>query len=66
MEKTITVKWKKSAIGLSREQRETIKGLGFKRMNQSRVLHDRPEIRGMVNRVSHLVEIVNSHKGEGG
>jgi ribosomal protein L30/L7E len=34
MEKTITIKWKRSAIGRPRYQEETIKGLGFKRLNQ--------------------------------
>ena len=65
MEKTITVKWKKSAIGRSKDQKETIRGLGFKRMNETLVLCDRPEIRKMVNHVRHLLEVVNSSEGEG-
>jgi len=58
MEKTITVKWKKSAIGRYQNQKSTLRCLGFKRLNQTLVLPDRPEIRGMVHRVSHLVEVM--------
>ncbi len=57
MEKTITVKWIKSAIGRTRNQRETLRGLGFKRLHQTLTLPDRPEIRGMIDCVNHLVEI---------
>jgi large subunit ribosomal protein L30 len=64
MEKTIKVKWKRSASGRLKNQRETIKGLGFKRLNQTLILPDRPEIRGMVHRVIHLVDVVESSEGE--
>jgi large subunit ribosomal protein L30 len=57
MEKTITVKWTRSAIGRPDYQRKTIKGLGFKRLNQTLTLPDRPEIRGMIQRVNHLLEV---------
>jgi large subunit ribosomal protein L30 len=56
-EKTITVRWKKSAIGRSENQRQTIRGLGFKRLNQTLVLPDRLAIRGMINHVIHLLEV---------
>ena len=58
MEKTIKVKWKKSVIGRKADQKKTIQGLGFKRLNQTLILPDRPAIRGMIDRVSHLVDIV--------
>jgi large subunit ribosomal protein L30 len=57
-EKTITVRWKRSAIGRPEDQRQTIQGLGFKRLNQTLVLPDRPAIRGMVDHVIHLLEVV--------
>jgi len=57
-EKTITVRWKRSAIGRPQDQRQTIQGLGFKRLNQTLVLPDRPAIRGMVDHVIHLLEVV--------
>jgi large subunit ribosomal protein L30 len=57
-EKTITVRWKRSAIGRPESQRQTIQGLGFKRLNQTLVLPDRPAIRGMVDHVIHLLEVM--------
>jgi large subunit ribosomal protein L30 len=57
-EKTIRVRWRKSAIGKPADQKRTIQGLGLRRLNQVVVLQDRPEIRGMISRVSHLVEVV--------
>ena len=58
MEKTIQIKWKRSASGKPAYQRETLRGLGFKRLNQILTLPDRPEIRGMIARVIHLVEVM--------
>jgi large subunit ribosomal protein L30 len=60
MEKTITVKWIRSVIGRTRDQRETIRGLGFKRLHQTLTLPDRPEIRGMIDCVAHLLEVKDS------
>jgi large subunit ribosomal protein L30 len=57
MEKKITVKWIKSVIGRTDVQKKTIRSLGFKRLHQTLTLPDRPEIRGMVHRVIHLLEV---------
>jgi large subunit ribosomal protein L30 len=57
MERTITVKWVRSAIGRTRDQRESLRGLGFKRLQQTLTLPDRPEIRGMIDCVKHLLEV---------
>jgi len=52
----IRVKWIKSAIGFSARQKKTIKALGFKKL-QSVVEHDdTAQIRGMIEKVRHLVE----------
>jgi len=51
----IKVKQVKSGIGFPRKQRETLKGLGLKKMHQTRILEDTPAIRGMVNKINHLV-----------
>ncbi|MDO9123098.1 MAG: 50S ribosomal protein L30 [Deltaproteobacteria bacterium] len=59
MEKKMTVRWKKSAIGRPEGQKKIIKALGFRRLNQTLTLPDRPEIRGMINHVSHLVEVID-------
>ncbi len=53
----LTITWVKSDIGYTRMQRKTIKGLGFKRLNQSITHSDSPSIRGMINRVKHLVKV---------
>ncbi|WP_029090247.1 50S ribosomal protein L30 [Brevibacterium album] len=45
----------KSEIGGKKNQRETLRTLGLKRINDVVVKDDRPEIRGMINVVSHLV-----------
>ncbi len=59
MEKRIKVKWVRSVIGRQESQRETIRGLGFRRLHQTVTLPDRPEIRGMIGRVSHLLEVMD-------
>ena len=64
MEKMIRVKWIKSAIGKPGYQMKTVRGLGFTRLNQVLTLPDQPAIRGMVNRVCHLVEVIESPEGE--
>ena len=46
----------KSKIGGKQYQRETLRSLGLKKINDTVVKEDRPEIRGMVNTVRHLVE----------
>jgi large subunit ribosomal protein L30 len=56
-EKWITVQWRKSVIGQPENQRKTIQGLGFRRLNQTLVFPDRPAIRGMIHRVIHLLEV---------
>jgi large subunit ribosomal protein L30 len=47
----------KSAIGYKRNQKETLRSLGLKRMHDTVVKEDRPEIRGMVATVPHLVTV---------
>ncbi|TET47013.1 50S ribosomal protein L30 [candidate division TA06 bacterium] len=47
----------RSAIGRKKDQKETIKALGIKRLHQTVVHEDSPQIRGMIGRVSHLVRV---------
>ena len=47
----------KSGIGRKKYQRETLRSLGLKRIHDSVVQEDRPEIRGMVATVPHLVRV---------
>jgi large subunit ribosomal protein L30 len=64
MGKTIEVTWKRSAIGRPKGQKETIQGLGFRRLNETLTLSDRPEIRGLIGHVCHLVEVIEPSEGE--
>jgi large subunit ribosomal protein L30 len=47
----------RSVIGAKHNQRESIRSLGLKRINDVVVKEDRPEIRGMIFKVSHLVKV---------
>ena len=47
----------KSGIGFPEKQRATLRGLGLRKMHQVRVLKDTPEVRGMINKISHLVAV---------
>ena len=47
----------RSLIGYPRTQHETARGLGLRKINSTVVRPDRPEIRGMVSKISHLVKV---------
>ena len=53
----LTVTQVRSAIGTKPKHRATLRALGLRGIGQSNVLADRPEIRGMLARVSHLVSV---------
>ncbi len=57
MSTTITVKQVKSAIGEKPKTRGTLRALGLGRIGNTNTLPDRPEIRGMLHRVPHLVHV---------
>ena len=54
---TLNIIWVKSGIGYSQDQKRTLKALGFHRLNQSVSHEDSASIRGMVNKVRHLVKV---------
>ena len=56
--KTITVQQVGSPIRRDKSQRATLIGLGLNKMNKQRELVDTPEVRGMINKVPHLVRVV--------
>lgn len=58
--KTVTVKQIRSAIRRPKDQGQTLIGLGLNKMNRVRTLEDTPSVRGMINKVAHLVEIVDA------
>ncbi len=53
----LCVTWVKSSIGYAEDQKRTIKALGLRRLNQSVTHHDSVSIRGMINKVRHLVRV---------
>ena len=55
--KTIIVTQKKSPIGRQSYQRKTLIGLGLNKIGRSKKLDDTPSIRGMINKVKHLVKV---------
>lgn len=53
----LRIKYVKSAIGYARNQKDTIRSLGFRKLQQTVEHDDNPAIRGMVKTVSHLVQV---------
>ena len=53
----LIVTWVKSGIGYRDDQKKTLKALGFHRLNQSVTHDDTLPIRGMINKVRHLVKV---------
>ena len=57
-EKTVKIQQIKSEIGYNRKQRATLRGLGLRKIRQIRELEDTPAVRGMINKVRHLVVVL--------
>jgi large subunit ribosomal protein L30 len=53
----LRITWVKSDIGYNQSQRRTLAALGFHRLNQSIVHDDSMPLRGMINKVRHLVKV---------
>jgi large subunit ribosomal protein L30 len=56
-QKTLRVRQVKSGIGFTQRQRQTLRGLGLKRMRQVVELEDTPAVRGMITSIAHLVRV---------
>jgi large subunit ribosomal protein L30 len=54
--KTVKVTLVKSPISANKDHQATVRGLGLKRMHQTRELEDTPAVRGMITKVAHLVK----------
>jgi len=55
--KQIEITLKRSIIGRLKKHKETVRALGLRRMHQTVVHKDTPQIRGMINKVSHLLQV---------
>jgi len=56
--KTVTVKLVRSVAGTRESHRATVRGLGLRKTNSTSTLEDTPAVRGMINKVSYLVQVV--------
>ncbi len=56
-EKMLKVTWVKSCIGYNGKQAKMIEALGFKKLNQTRMLPDNDSIRGTLHHIAHLVNV---------
>jgi large subunit ribosomal protein L30 len=56
--KTLTVKLVRSVAGTRESHRATVRGLGLRKLNSERVLEDTPAVRGMINKVAYLVQVL--------
>ena len=54
----LRITWKKSSIGKPESQKRTVRALGLRKLQQTVEHEDTPQIRGMINKVSHLVVCV--------
>jgi len=57
-QKTVKVKLVRSPIGTRSDHRATVRGLGLRRLNSESVLVDTPAVRGMINKISYLVQVL--------
>jgi large subunit ribosomal protein L30 len=57
--KTVKVQLLKGLAGTKQSHRDTVRGLGLKKINQVVELVDTPEVRGMINKVNYLVRIAD-------
>jgi len=53
----LRITWIKSGIGYARDQRRTVKALGLHRLHQTVEQDDSPSVRGMIDKVRHLVKV---------
>ena len=60
MKNTLKVRLVKSPIGKKKDHIATVKGLGLRKINSMRDLEDTPAIRGMINKVSYMVEVIET------
>lgn len=58
MESRLSITLKRSAIGHPQKMRMVLKGLGLKKIGQTVSRPDTPQVRGLVNKVRHLIEVL--------
>ncbi len=61
---TVTVKQIKSSIGTHKDHRATLRGLGLRKINSQRTLVDTPCVRGMIRKISYMVEVIQPNSSK--
>ena len=56
--KTVTVKLVRSPIGTKQSHRDTVRGLGLRKLNSEKTLEDTPAVRGMIDKIAYLVKVL--------
>ena len=56
--KTVTVQLVRSPIGTKQSHRDTVRGLGLRKLNSQSVLEDTPAVRGMIDKIAYLVKVL--------
>ena len=56
--KTVKVKLVRSPIGTKQSHRDTVRGLGLRKLNSQSVLEDTPAVRGMIDKIAYLVKVL--------
>lgn len=64
MTKKLKITLVKSYIGRPEKHRKVLRGMGLQKLNRTVLLKDTPEIRGMINKVSHLLSVVEIEVSE--
>lgn len=60
----VSITWRKSAIGYNQRQKDTIRKLGLRRLNQTVEHDDSSALRGMIAKVGHLIDVQDGQAGE--
>lgn len=60
---TLRVTYRVSTIGHNQRHKDTVRSLGLRRLNQTVELPDRPEVRGMIQKVAHFLTVEESSDG---
>jgi large subunit ribosomal protein L30 len=56
--KSLTVKLVRSPIGTKQSHRDTVRGLGLRKLNSEATLEDTPAVRGMIDKIAYLVKVL--------
>lgn len=57
-QQTVKIQLVRSPIGTQQSHRDTVRGLGLRKLNSVSELKDSPEVRGMINKISYLVKVL--------